>query len=100
MCDRNSNIPEYVRNMTWNERQDIDGNGNGYELKWMREHPATPINMRGGVIRAVVLVAAVIAGVLLFGHGCKTINLKGEGNPAQPTNDAVVVAPPIVEVPA
>jgi hypothetical protein len=31
--------------MTWNERQDIDGNGNGYEARYMREHPATPLDM-------------------------------------------------------
>ena len=31
--------------MTWNERQNIDGNGNGYEARYMREHPATPLDM-------------------------------------------------------
>jgi hypothetical protein len=51
--------------MTWNERQDIDGNGNGYELKWMREHPATP---EGSVCILLACIAfVVLAGLAVWG---------------------------------
>ena len=71
MCDRNSNIPEYARNMTWNERQDIDGNGNGYEARYMREHPATPLDMmddrpaEGSSCVLAVAFAVVMLGVMI-----------------------------------
>jgi hypothetical protein len=53
----------------------MDGNGNGYELKWMREHPAVAVNMRREKIIGIMLVIAV----LWWACACISVRNSGSG---------------------
>jgi hypothetical protein len=45
----------------------MDGNGNGYEARWMREHPATTLDMRAIAIRyALVVLALALLAIYTF----------------------------------
>ena len=54
----------------------MDGNGNGYERKWMREHPAKAVNMRCEKIIGIMLVIALV----WWACGCISTTIHNEGS--------------------